>query len=105
MIKRITSAATMTFPNIENRVEGAQIVQLTPTIAGQLNFTPDGLPGQIYCLQILTVGTTSYVITLAGTVRSAGTITSGTTDARLFNVFLISDGQTYSELSRTTALA
>jgi hypothetical protein len=53
-------------------------------------------------LLIQTSGTVSYVITFGGQFRSVGTITTGTTTARVWAIEFASDGTVLYEVARTT---
>lgn len=101
MIIPITAAAV---PHPEHRVDGAAVYTNTPTADQTLTFAPDGLCGQLYIFRFVTSGTTSYTTTFGTGFQTTGTLASGTTTAKTFNVFFYSDGQKLSELSRTTAM-
>lgn len=97
-------ATVVAIPTVEHRVDGAVVWQLTPTASQSLTFAPDGLPGQIYTLKVVTSGTSSFTLTFSTGFKTTGTLATGTTDAKVFTVTLISDGQQLNELSRTAAM-
>lgn len=102
MIIPLTTAAVQ-FP--EHRVDGAAVYRNTPAADATLTFAPDGLCGQLYVFQFVTSGTTSYTITFGTGFKSTGTLATGTTTAKQFNIMFVSDGQTLSEVAlRTTAM-
>lgn len=102
MIQQLTSAATVSLDaNVEHRTEGMQIFQITPGVDMTINTVPDGLPGQIYVLEVITSGTTSYTITFGTNFIKTGTLATGTTSARYFSVSFYSDGKNLIECART----
>lgn len=105
MIRTLTSAATVSLnAEVEHRVEGSQIFQITPGETMTINAVPDGLPGQQYELHVVTSGTSSYTITFGTNFKSTGTLASGTADAKRFVVSFTSTGTTLVETSRTAAM-
>ena len=104
MIIALTSAATITLPFPEHRVDGVVDWQVTPGSAITFSWNPDGLPGQLYCLNVQATAT-SRVLTFGTNMKSTGTLTTGTDATKQFNVLFKSDGQNLSELSRTAAIA
>lgn len=105
MIVPLTSAATIAVPAPDHRPDGVCVYQLTPASALQLNWTPDGLPGQQYVFKIVTSGVSSYVVTFGTNFIKTGTLATGTTTAQTFSVSFYSDGQNLIEQCRTAAAA
>lgn len=103
MIIQLT-ATVVAIPLPEHRVDGAVVYQITPTASQSLTFAPDGLPGQLYVLKVVTAGTSSYTLTFSTGFKTVGTLASGTADAKVFTVTFISDGNGLTELARTAAM-
>lgn len=105
MIYQLTSAAVVSLDtNVEHRVDGATVFAITPGIAMTINAIPDGLPGQEYALIITTSGTSAFVVTFGANILANGTLSTGTTDAKVFVLRFVSKGVKIVETSRTTAL-
>lgn len=80
------------------------IYTLTPAHTATINLT-NPKAGKPLWLYITTSGTTSYTLTFGTNFRSAGTLATGTVDAKIFLVkFLCVDGTNFVEESRTVAL-
>jgi hypothetical protein len=103
MIQQLV-ATTVAIPIPDHRVDGAVVWQITPTASQSLTFAPDGLPGQIYILKVVTSGTSTYTLTFSTGFKTTGTLATGTSDAKVFTVSFISDGQQLNELARTAAM-
>lgn len=76
-----------------------------PDQAQTINATHPGYPGEIITIQINTINTTDRAITFGTNFRSEGVLQTSTTAARRFNVTFLSDGNGWSEISRTAAMA
>jgi hypothetical protein len=77
---------------------------LTPGEAETINATTTGaVVGYSFRLKVLTSGTSSYVLTFGSNFKSTGTLTTGTSDAKIFMVSFVWDGTNFVEISRTTA--
>lgn len=114
---RITSAGQVT---VTNNIAGgyvahaagttamsfstANVVRVTPNATATYTTTVPAA-GAIVVLSILTSGTTSYTITLGTGFKSTGTLATGTTTARYFNLTFVSDGTNLIETDRTVAIA
>lgn len=70
-----------------------------------INATSVGKPGEVIVIQIDTINTTTRTLTFGTNFRSTGTLATGATSARRFNVTFISDGLGWSEIARTAAQA
>lgn len=77
---------------------------LTPGEAETINATVVGVSGQILVIKILTSGVSSFVLTFGTNFKSTGTLATGTTTAKVFQIAFLSDGTTYNELFRTAAM-
>lgn len=83
----------------------ATTLTLTPTQAQTLNFAAAVGAGQYLYLEVITSGTSSFVITFGTNTKSQGTLTTGTVTAKTFVVSFASDGLgQWVEQSRTTAM-
>jgi hypothetical protein len=76
---------------------------ITPTGNCTFNAT-GGTLGQRCAFVITTSGTTSYTLTWGTDFKTAGTLATGTADAKKFVVEFIYDGTTWNEVSRTVAM-
>jgi hypothetical protein len=79
------------------------VARVTPTATASYTTTVPAA-GAICVLSILTSGATSYTITFSTGFKSTGTLATGTTTARYFNITFVSDGTNLIEMSRTTAI-
>lgn len=77
----------------------------TPAEAEAVNALTPGMPGQLLTIMIDTVGASSYTLTFGTNFRTTGTLATGVTTARRFALLFQSDGQVWTELSRTAAMA
>jgi len=80
------------------------VARVTPTATATFTSTVPAA-GAICVLSILTSGATSYTITFGTGFKSTGTLATGTTTARYFNITFVSDGTNLIEMSRTVAIA
>jgi hypothetical protein len=80
------------------------VVRVTPNASATYTSTVPAA-GAICVLSILTSGVTSYTITFGTGFKSTGTLATGTTTARYFNITFVSDGTNLIETSRTVAIA
>ena len=80
-----------------------RLVTITPTGACTFNAGGGGLVGQEMTFLISTSGTSSFTLTFGTNFRKAGTLATGTANARFFTVNFISDGTRWWETSRTAA--
>lgn len=76
--------------------------RLTPTSAETIIVT-GGESGQELNLITTSSGTNNYTLTFGSGFKSTGTLSMGSTDAKVFVVGFISDGTNFNEKSRTTA--
>lgn len=77
---------------------------LTPAQDTTINIATVPATDQLITLKVLTSGTTSYTITFGTNTKSAATLATGTTTAKVFIVTFRSDGTNFNEVSRTTAM-
>lgn len=77
---------------------------LTAGHTATLNATSPGVFGQRLRLFVLTSGTNSFTLTFGTNLKSAGTLATGTVDAKKFVVEFVSDGVEFLEVRRTAAL-
>jgi hypothetical protein len=80
------------------------VVRVTPNATATYTTTVPPA-GAICVLSILTSGTTSYTITFGSGFKTTGTLATGVTSARYFNITFVSDGTNLIETSRTVAIA
>lgn len=80
----------------------AIIYTLTPAQTETINAS-NCATGVEKILQITTSGTTSFTLTFSTNFRSTGTLATGTTTAKVFNVRFMCNGTTAYEVSRTGA--
>jgi hypothetical protein len=80
------------------------VVRVTPTATATFTSTVPAA-GAICVLSILTSGATSRTITFGSGFKSTGTLATGTTTARYFQITFVSDGTNLLEMSRTVAIA
>jgi hypothetical protein len=86
---------------------GTNIYTLTPGQTETINMgtVPSGCVGSYVILDILTSGTTSYVLTFGTNLKSQGTLTTGGTTGKHFIMhFLIETTSLVEEISRTIAM-
>ena len=79
------------------------IITITPTAACTLNAT-GGLLGQTVTIKVTTSGVSAFVLTFGTNFKSQGTLSTGTTTAKIFCVRFQYDGATWLEIARTTAM-
>jgi hypothetical protein len=92
-----TGAQTLT-------MTGKRIFTITPTGACTFNAS-GGFAGQSVNIIVTTSGTASYVLTFGTNFKSAGTLSTGTTSAKVFQVsFVCKDGTLWVEEGRTAAM-
>lgn len=77
---------------------------LTPAQDETINATTVGAQGQILIIKITTSGTTSRTLTFGTNFVSTGTLATGTTSGKVFQIAFLSDGTNYVELFRTGAM-
>ncbi len=107
---QIRSSTVTTITSASNAatidVSLGQVFKITPT--ENVTFSVSNhLAGDRFTLIITTSGTTSYTMTFNGgsDLYSAGTLATGTTDARVFTISFISDGTNMYETGRTAVQA
>jgi hypothetical protein len=76
---------------------------ITPTGACTFNAT-GGVAGYICTFEITTSGASSFVLTFGTNFKSQGTLATGTTTGKRFNITFRYDGANWCEISRTTAM-
>ena len=97
----LTPGTTVTFAPDQTTA----VLTLTPAQSETINATTtNAVKGRIYTLQITTSGTSSYTLTFSTNFKSTGTLATGTTSAKVFEVQFVFDGSTFNEVSRTTAM-
>ena len=82
----------------------SSLVTLTPTGSMTINFAAPLGAGSYLALEVVTSGTSSYVLTFGTNTKTTGTLTTGTVSAKTFMVSFISDGTNWVEEARTTAM-
>jgi hypothetical protein len=83
---------------------GKSVFTITPTGACTFNAT-GGFGGQRVSLIVTTSGTTAYVLTFGTNFKTAGTLSTGTVTAKVFDIrFVCKDGTLWVEEGRTTAM-
>ena len=95
----LTSSATISLDTTLN-----ENYTLTAGHTATINATTTGAMGQDLYLYVLTSGTSSFTLTFGTNFLSAGTLATGTVDAKRFLVKFRSDGGRWLEQSRTGAL-
>lgn len=80
----------------------AAIYTLTPGQTETLNAS-NCATGLQKTLQLTTSGTTSFTLTFSTNFRTVGTLATGTTTAKVFNVTFLCNGTTAFEIARTAA--
>jgi hypothetical protein len=99
-VQGLTAAATISIdPTI------APIFKISPGENETINATSPGKPEQELAIYFDTIDANSRTITFGTNFRSTGTLATGATAARRFIVKFQSDGQVWSEISRTAAMA
>jgi hypothetical protein len=81
----------------------ATVYTLTPAQAETINAT-NCSAGKSASIVVTTSGTTSFVLTFSTNFKTVGTLTTGTTTAKVFNISFMCNGTTATEMSRTTAM-
>jgi hypothetical protein len=80
------------------------VFTITPTGACTFNAS-GGIAGQRVSLIVTTSGTSAYVLTFGTNFKTAGTLSTGTTTAKVFQMsFTCKDGTLWVEEGRTAAL-
>jgi hypothetical protein len=80
------------------------VVKVTPNASATYTTTIPAA-GTRLTLIVLTSGTSSYTITFGTGFKTTGTLVTGTTSARYFNISFVSDGSNVIETGRTVAIA
>jgi len=80
------------------------VVKVTPNASATYTTTIPAA-GTRLTLIVLTSGTNSYTITFGTGFKTTGTLVTGTTSARYFNISFVSDGSNVIETGRTVAIA
>ena len=99
-----TVALTAASPTVLGSAEGIKAYTLTPTATSTINAAVVQRAGEGFSLIVLTSGTSSYTLTFGTGFVSTGTLATGTVDAKTFIVRFISNGTSYYEAGRTTAM-
>ena len=79
------------------------ILTSTPTNNVTYNFAAGAVGAEVWLI-VTTSGTSSYTITFGTGTKTTGTLATGTSSGKVFVVNLLSDGTTWYEVSRTTAM-
>lgn len=79
------------------------VFTLTPGEAETITIS-GGKNGETLKLVVTTSGTTSRTLTFGTGFKTTGTLATGTTDAKVFTMQFVCVGDTFVELSRTTAM-
>jgi hypothetical protein len=83
---------------------GKKLFTITPTGACTFNAS-GGFAGQAVNIIVTTSGTTAYVLTFGTNFKAAGTLSTGTVTAKVFQVsFVCKDGTLWVEEGRTAAM-
>ena len=83
---------------------GKSVFTITPTGACTFNAS-GGFAGQRVSLIITTSGTVSYVMTFSTNFKTVGTLSTGSTTAKVFCItFVCKDGTLWVEEGRTAAM-
>jgi hypothetical protein len=81
------------------------VAKVTPTANRTYTTTvPEASAGQRKALIVLTSGTSSFTLTFGSGFKTTGTLATGTVSAKVFVINFISDGVSFIETSRTTAM-
>lgn len=101
-----SGAATVVAPGGTPAINAALGKIFTMVPAQNQAFTiSNGVVGQTILLKIVTSGTNSFDITFgSGFGANAGTLATGTSTAKTFNVLFMHDGTNFGELNRTAAM-
>lgn len=94
----LASAATVAF------APTTAVTQHTPTQAETINFAASGAAGTEIWFEVITSGVSAFVLTFGTNTKTTGTLSTGTTTAKVFIVNFISDGTNWVEVARTTAM-
>lgn len=82
----------------------AGVGTLTPTMNSTYSFTTNAVAGSRYVLVITTSGSSAFILTGGSSVKSAGTLNTGTANAKVFTMEFVCDGTNWNEIARTTAM-
>ena len=83
---------------------GKRLFTITPTGACTFNAT-GGFAGQATNIIITTSGTAAFVMTFGTNFKAAGTLSTGTVTAKVFQIsFVCKDGTLWVEEGRTAAM-
>lgn len=100
----VNSATPATSGTQTLAMSGKSVFTITPTGACTFNAT-GGFAGQRVGIIINTSGTSSYVLTFGTNFRAAGTLATGTTNNRVFQIsFTCKDGTLWIEEGRTGSM-
>jgi len=103
-LKPDASATSATTGTISVTPGSYDVYTITPTGACTFNST-GGSAGRRCSFIITTSGTTAYVLTFGTNFKAAGTLSTGTVTAKVFQVsFTCKDGTLWVEGGRTTAM-
>ena len=78
-------------------------ISYTPTANATLTATA-GSVGTHLTLKVLTSGTSSFTLTFGTGFKATATLATGTSSGKVFQMEFVSDGTTWNEASRTTAM-
>lgn len=81
----------------------ATVFTLTPAQAETINAV-NCTAGESGSIIVTTSGTSSFVLTFSTNFKTTGTLTTGTTTAKVFNISFACNGSTATEMSRTVAM-
>ncbi len=98
-ISALTTGATI---SLDPTLGG--LFTLTPVQSCTINAASVNTKHQRIVIVVTTSGTTSYTITFGTGFKSAGTLATGGTTAKVFALVFDGNGTNYIEVSRTTAL-
>lgn len=98
-----TAATSATTGTMTVNMTTAQVT-ITPTGACTFNAGAGGTAGQRVHFVISTSGASSFVLTFGTNYRPNGTLATGTVTAKIFSLLFVSNGTSWIEQSRTTAL-
>lgn len=102
---RVGGALATTTPlDITASVREGNIIPYTPTQNSTLDATTTPAYGQEIQFVVTTSGVSSFNITFGTNFKSQGVLATGTVSGKVFIVKFISDGASYYEVSRSTAM-